>query len=113
MVEAVAARQGQPVRRAPVGESHVVDHGMAEGAVLAGEGSGGLAALPATPTFDALATLGLVLEEMAASAAALRDLVEALPRFTMRKHELPCPPNLVYKVVEAFRARHADRDPDC
>jgi phosphomannomutase len=113
MVEAVAARFGQVVRRAPVGESHVVDHGMAEGAVLAGEGSGGVAALPASQTFDALLTLGLVLEEMAVTSLPLAALVGVLPRFSMRKHEVPCPPNLVYKVVEAFRVHHADRDPDC
>jgi phosphomannomutase len=113
MVEAVAARYRQPVLRAPVGESHVIDHGMAEGAVLAGEGSGGVAALPSSLTFDALATLGLVLEEMAVRNSSLQALVDGLPRFTMRKHEIPCPPNFVYKVVEAFRTRYAELDPDC
>jgi phosphomannomutase len=113
MVEAVAATHKQSVRRAAVGESHVVDQGMAEGAVLAGEGSGGVAALPASLTFDALLTLGLVLEEMASASLSLQELVDRLPRFTMRKHELPCPPNVVYKVVEAFRTRYADHDPDC
>lgn len=113
MVDAVAARHHQGVRRAAVGESHVVDQGMAEGAVLAGEGSGGVAALPASLTFDALLTLGLVLEEMAVGPASLQEIVDRLPRFTMRKHELPCPPNVVYKVVEAFRARYSDQDPNC
>ena len=113
MVETVAARYGQPVRRAAVGESHVVDQGMAEGAVLAGEGSGGVAALPASLTFDGLLTLGLVLEEMAVASLSLQELVDRLPRLSMRKQELPCPPNVVYKVVEAFRTRYADHDPDC
>ena len=112
MIEAVAARLGQRVLRAPVGESHVIDAGMSEGAVLAGEGSGGVAALPASLTFDALLTVGLVLEDMAAGGASLQELADRLPRFTMRKQELPCPPDVVYKVVEAFRARYADRDPD-
>jgi phosphomannomutase len=113
MVESVARRHGQPVIRAAVGESHVVELGMAEGAALAGEGSGGVAALPASLTFDALLTVGLVLEEMAVEDATLEELVRRLPQLTMRKHELPCPPNVVYKIVESFRARHADRDPDC
>jgi phosphomannomutase len=112
MVEAVAAGCGQRVLRAPVGESHVIDQGMAEGAVLAGEGSGGVAVLPAALTFDGLLTLALVLEEMAVGPATLADLVGRLPRFTMRKHELPCEPHVVYKVVEAFRAHYADRNPD-
>jgi phosphomannomutase len=50
---------------------------------------------------------------MAVSSSSLQELVDRLPRFTMRKHELACPPNVVYKVVEAFRTRYADRDPDC
>jgi phosphomannomutase len=31
----------------------------------------------------------------------------------MRKRELPCPPNLVYKVLERFRQHHASDAPDC
>ncbi len=113
MIDGVAAAAGQPVLRAPVGEGPVIELGLAENAVLAGEGNGGVAALPTTMTFDALLTLGLVLEEMAVRGAPLQDLVEGLPRLHMRKHELPCPPNVVYRVVESFRDRHAGDDPDC
>ena len=31
----------------------------------------------------------------------------------MRKRELPCPPSLVYKVLDRFRRHHAEDDPDC
>ncbi len=31
----------------------------------------------------------------------------------MRKRELPCPPNLVYRVLDRFRRHHAGDDPDC
>jgi len=31
----------------------------------------------------------------------------------MRKRELPCPPNLVYRVIERFRRHHAGDSPDC
>ena len=36
-----------------------------------------------------------------------------LPARSMRKHELPIPPNLAYRVVESFRARYAEMNPDC
>ncbi len=107
MVEAVAARYGQPVLRTAVGESHVIDYGIAEGAVLAGEGCGGVAPLPATMTFDALLALGHVLERLATSGKRLEALAEELPRLHMRKRELPCAPNVVHRVVERFRQRHA------
>ena len=67
MVDAVARAYGQRVVRGPVGESHAVDLGLAEGAVIAGEGSGGMAVLPLDVAYDGLLALGLVLEEMATS----------------------------------------------
>ena len=50
---------------------------------------------------------------MAIQDASLEEVVRRLPHLTMRKHELPCPPNVVYRIVEGFRARYAERDPDC
>jgi phosphomannomutase len=113
MVEALARSHGQRVIRGPVGESHVVDLGLAEEAVLAGEGSGGIAILPLGVAYDGLLALGLVLEEMATSGRSLAELVEGLPRLFMRKQELPCPPTLVYRVIERFRRHHAGDAPDC
>ncbi len=113
MVEAVARAYGQPVIRGPVGESQVVDLGLAEGAVVAGEGSGGAAMLPVSMVYDGLLALGFVLEEMATSGKSLAELADALPALFMRKRELPCPPNLVHKVVERFRRHHAAHSPDC
>jgi phosphomannomutase len=113
MVEAVARSHGQRVVRGPVGESSIVDLGLAEGAVLAGEGSGGVAVLPLGAAYDGLLALGLVLEEMATSGRSLAELVDGLPRLFMRKRELPCPPSVVYRVIERFRRRHAGDAPDC
>jgi phosphomannomutase len=113
MVEALARSHGQPVIRGPVGESQIVDLGLAEGAVAAGEGSGGVAVLPQAVAYDGLLALGLVLEEMATSERTLAGLVDALPRLFMKKRELPCPPSLVYRVIERFRRHHAGDSPDC
>lgn len=112
MVEALAREAGQRVIRGPVGESQVVDLGLAEGAVIAGEGSGGIAVLPHGVAYDGLLALGLVLEEMATSGRTLAALAASLPALHMRKRELPCPPNLVYKVIERFRRHHAHESPD-
>jgi len=113
MVEALARACGQRVIRGPVGESQVVDLGLAEGAVLAGEGSGGVAVLPHGVAYDGLLALGLVLEEMATSGKTLAELAGSLPTLHMRKRELPSPPNLVYRVIERFRRHHAHENPDC
>jgi phosphomannomutase len=81
--------------------------------VLAGEGNGGVAVLPTSMTFDALLTLGLVLEQLAVQQATLVELTDRLPRLHLIKQELPCPPNVVYRVVDSFRARHAGAGADC
>ncbi len=112
MIDAIAREHGRGVVRTPVGESHVIDQGLAEDAVLAGEGSGGVAALPATMMFDGLLTLGYVLESMAVSGESLSALVDRLPRYVMRKRQLACPPNLVYRVLDRFRAHYADLSPN-
>jgi phosphomannomutase len=101
------------VIRGPVGESQVVDLGLSEAAVIAGEGSGGVAVLPHDVAYDGLLALGLVLEEMATSGRSLAELAASFPSLIMRKRELPCPPNLVYKVLERFRRHHAGDAPDC
>jgi phosphomannomutase len=113
MVDALARAHGQRVLRGPVGESQVVDLGLAEGAVLAGEGSGGVAVLPLNMVYDGLLVLGLVLEEMATGGKSLAELTDGFPRLFIRKRELPCPPNLVYKVLDRFRRHHAGDAPDC
>jgi phosphomannomutase len=113
MIDSVAARYGQRVIRTAVGESHVIDQGLVENASLAGEGSGGVAALPVSMMFDGLLTLGFVLEQMASTGESLSGLVAQLPSYTMRKFEMPCPPNLVYKVLDRFRLEYADQGPDC
>jgi len=113
MVGALARAHGQRAVRGPVGEGQIVDLGLAEGAVLAGEGSGGVAVLPLNVAYDGLFALGLVLEEMATSGKSLAQLAGELPTLFMRKRELPCPPSLVYKVLERFRRHHAGDAPDC
>jgi phosphomannomutase len=108
MIEAVARK----VVRTTVGENHVIDRGLAEEAVLAGEGNGGVAVLPTSTTFDGLLTLGLVLEELAVGGTSLEALAARIPPRAMRKHQLACPPSVAYRVVEAFRVRYADLGPD-
>lgn len=113
MIEAATAECGQRVLRTSVGESHVIDLGLAEGAVLAGEGSGGVAVLPVGMTFDAVLTLGFVLEYVATSEKNLAALAARLPRYHMRKRHLPCPPNVVYRVLDRFRRYYSELAPDC
>jgi phosphomannomutase len=113
MIDVVAEGHGQRVVRTSVGESHVMDRGIEEEAVLAGEGSGGVGALPAATTFDALLTLSMVLEAMVSTGSSLAELVQRQPRFVMRKGEVACTPVKAYRIMDDFRAAYAAKAPDC
>ena len=77
-IDRVAAEFGQKVHRTSVGESHVMNRGAELDAVVAGEGSGGVSALPASMTFDALLSLGIVLEELARQHVPLSSLARMI-----------------------------------
>jgi phosphomannomutase len=112
LVDVVAEESDQVVLRTPVGEANVLDHALEMGAVLAGEGSGGVASLPGTMTFDSLLSLVMVLELMAATGSSLEDLVADFPSFVMRKGQVGCSPAAAYRTVESFRDLYADAEPD-
>ncbi|MEM7235572.1 MAG: phosphoglucosamine mutase, partial [Planctomycetota bacterium] len=112
MVETTAAEFGQRVVRTTVGEGHVVDCGLDEGAVIAGEGSGGVGVFPTTMAFDAGLTLATILEAMASGGQSLASLVEELPRFHNRKGGLRCSPDRVYRALQHFRSAYSGRSPN-
>ena len=112
LIDVVAGRFGQSVVRTAVGEGYVMDRGLQEGAVLAGEGSGGVGVLPLTMTFDAASTLGSVLDYMATGGETLLGFVESLPQFFNEKGEIKCSADQVYRLLEVFREEFRDLSPD-
>jgi phosphomannomutase len=78
-----------------------------EGAVIAGEGSGGIAVADFQPAFDGFLTMGLILEAMARTGKTSSELVENLPRYHIRKYKIPCPTHKVYTVVESAGKQYA------
>ncbi|MCA1684765.1 MAG: phosphoglucosamine mutase, partial [Planctomycetia bacterium] len=87
--EAVAREAGCPVYRTPVGEINVVERMRAEGAVLGGEGNGGVIDPRVGFVRDSFVAMALVLDLLAETGEPLSRLVDALPRFAMVKHQYP------------------------
>ena len=87
--EEVARQFGCPVSRTPVGEIHVVNRMRAEGAVLGGEGNGGVIDPRVGFVRDSFVAMALVLDLMAETGERLSSLVDRLPRFTMVKESYP------------------------
>ena len=65
VVSDVAEAAGCPVILTPVGEVHVVDAMVAEGAVIGGEGNGGVILIEIDPGRDAAVGIALILDALA------------------------------------------------
>ncbi len=113
MIEDVARSRGCPIVRTKVGQSYAIHAAFQEEAILAGEGSGGVAVPAFHPAFDAFLTIGLVLDAVARRGKPLSELVAALPRYHNVKEKLYCPPAKVHSVVSEVRKLfHHHRDVD-
>ncbi|MEC9379381.1 MAG: phosphoglucosamine mutase [Candidatus Latescibacterota bacterium] len=88
IVSDAAAVNGCPVLLTPVGEVNVVDAMVAEGAVIGGEGNGGVILTEVDPGRDAALGIALVLETMARSRQPLARIVGRLPQYTIEKRKV-------------------------
>jgi len=85
-LEAVAERFEVPVYRAPVGEAHVVSEMKARGAILGGEGNGGVIDPAVHLGRDAAVAFARICEAEAAAPGGLRALAEGFPpRFMLKE----------------------------
>lgn len=89
VTEDIATRLGCPVHRTPVGEIHVVERMRAEGAVLGGEGNGGVIDPRVGFVRDSFVAMALVLDLLATAEDPLSRVVDGLPKYAMVKDQYP------------------------
>lgn len=90
-LDEVCRRHGVPLFRTPVGEVNVVTKMLEVGAVIGGEGNGGVI-LPALHAGrDAMVGMALILQSLADSGRPLSHSYATLPRYSMVKRSLPLP----------------------
>jgi len=118
MIDDVAAAAGCEVVRAPTGEANVVEAMQREGCVFGGEGNGGVIDPRVVPVRDSLVGMAMVLQNLAETDKTVGELVADIPRYTMLKDKLSCPPGtadgLIGETRRAFEsvdgARLDERD---
>ena len=103
-VELVAARHGSRVVRTPVGQAYISGEIIETGAVLGGEGSGGVSLPAVHPTHDSAAAVGLILEHLACSGETVSEVAARLPRLSMLKHNVKVEPNQLYSLLQQLRS---------
>lgn len=123
MMDSVCAQAHVALHRTPVGEAHVV-HGMrACGAIVGGEGNGGVIVPAAHYGRDALVAVALVCQGLISRHKSLRALVQDLPRYVMLKAKAGRPavpwerteaklrglfPGYLAEVADGLRLSHGD-----
>jgi phosphomannomutase len=106
-VDDVAARYNATVFRTPVGEINVAQRMREVGAIVGGEGSGGVI-LPAVHYGrDAIVGIGIILQYLAEFGGTLSELKSTLPQYAIVKSKVEIggkKPDIVFQHIQAHNA---------
>jgi len=89
IVDDAAREFGSDVIRAPVGEAHVAREMLDQGAIVGGEGNGGVILPELHFGRDAPVAAALTLQLLAATGRTVSQVVDAAPRYTIVKAKAP------------------------
>jgi phosphomannomutase len=112
ILDDVAAQAGSSVRRAPVGEVNVALAMRAAGAVIGGEGNGGVILPDLHLGRDAPVGVALILQLLHDSGTSLSEIVGQYPVYAIVKDKLALLPGPLSKVYEALGKAFADASQD-
>jgi mannose-1-phosphate guanylyltransferase / phosphomannomutase len=112
MVEEMAAGHGVVVERTKASLGALLAAAAADGVVFAGASGGGYVFPSFLPAYDAIMSLGKLLELVAHSGRTLSELVEGLPRSTLVHVREPCPWSAkglaMRQLIEAVKGKQVD-----
>jgi len=102
VVDDVARGHGGKVVRAPVGEINVARRMQAEGAVVGGEGNGGVIFPDLHFTRDAPLGAALILQHLLDEGIGLREAADRWPRYSIVKRKVSFPREALAEAYEAL-----------
>ena len=112
MSEDLAGRYGVPFFRSAVGEANVVDLMLETGAVIGGEGNGGVIDPRAVMIRDSFTGMALVLGAMAARQVPVSHLAAGLPHYGIVKTKIALAPERPAAALDAVERHFGDAAPD-
>jgi phosphomannomutase len=113
MSEDLAAKYGVRFYRSAVGEANVVDKMLETGAILGGEGNGGVIDPRVGLVRDSFVGMSLLLEAMASRDRPISRLADELPRYSIVKTKVNLAHNKVPAGMEALQRHFAGAVCDC
>lgn len=113
VIDDIAAKYDCPVHRTRVGEINVAKRMREIGAVIGGEGNGGVILPDVHLGRDSLVGIGLVLQRLAEANTSLHALHRSLPQYRMVKMKIELPAGVdPAAVVAALREKYAGEQLD-
>lgn len=113
-VDDIAKRYGATVTRTPVGEINVAKKMKEIGAVIGGEGSGGVIYPEAHYGRDAIVGIGLVLQMLAEFGGSLSEYKSTLPQYYITKSKIEIgvlnPDELLSRVIQEYKKEKINTD---
>lgn len=107
VLDAVARAYDCPIYRSKIGEANVAEEMQRRGAVIGGEGNGGVIFPRINFARDSLVGMALVLHLLAATGRTVSELLDELPRSFMLKEKLACRSDRIGRALKKVRAEFA------
>ena len=108
----IAEKFHSPLYRTKIGEANVTECMQREGAVIGGEGNGGVIYPRVNFARDSLVGMALILHMLADRGVPLTNILSELPHLVMIKEKLPCPSHKISEVLKMIRQVYADSPVD-
>jgi phosphomannomutase len=112
VMDAVARRFDCPLHRAKIGEANVTEMMQQVGAVIGGEGNGGVIYPVINFCRDSQVGMALILHLLAETGRTVSSLLADLPRYTMIKEKIECPSHKIREVLKQVRRTYANHQLD-
>ena len=108
VLQEVVNRFGCQLFLSKIGEVNVTDEMQKQGAVIGGEGNGGVIYPQINFARDSLVGMALVLHLLADTGQTVTELLDTMPRFSMIKEKLVCPSDKISAVLRMVRQEFAE-----
>lgn len=100
---AVAQRFDSPIFLTRIGEANVTEEMRKEGAVIGGEGNGGVIYPRINFARDSLVGMALILHLLSESGQSVSQILSTIPHYHMVKERLACPSFKINEVLKMIR----------
>ena len=108
MSQDLAEKYGVPFFRSAVGEANVVDTMLVQGAILGGEGNGGVIDPRVGLVRDSFVGMAMILDAMAARDLPVGQLADELPRYEIVKTKISVEREQISAALAAVERHFAD-----